>query len=53
LLANWKDAHPECVDSKSKQNTEYLKVVGEVMDGDEDNVNKVIKKVAKQVVIDK
>ena len=53
LLSNWKDTHPNCVDSKSIQNTDYIKVVGEVMDGDEENVNKVIKKVAKQVVIDK
>ena len=53
LIANWQETHPKYADSKSKQNTEYLKVVGEVMDGDEDKVNKVIKKVAKNGVIDK
>ena len=50
ILANWKDAHPNCT---TKQSDNYIKVVGEVMDGDEENVNKVIKKVAKQVVIGK
>ena len=53
LLANWKEIYPECTNSKSKQSDEYLKVVNKVMDGDEENVNKVIKKVSKQVLIDK
>ncbi len=53
LLANWKETYPECTNSKSKQSDEYLKVVNKVMDGDEENVNKVIKKVSKQVLIDK
>jgi hypothetical protein len=30
-----------------------MKVVSKVMDGDLENINKVIKKVSKQVVIDK
>jgi len=53
ILANWKDTHPKCMDSKSNQSDEYMKVVSKVMDGDEENINKVIKKVAKQVLIDK
>jgi len=53
LLTTWKDTHPKCMDSKSNQSDEYMKVVSKVMDGDEENINKVIKKVAKQVVIDK
>ena len=53
MLANWKDAYPKCMDSKSNQSDEYMKVVSKVMDGDEENINKVIKKVAKQVLIDK
>jgi len=54
LLANWKNTHPECTDSTSKQSEEYTNLVGEiVMDNDETNVKKVIKKVAKQIVIDK
>ena len=53
ILANWKDTHPKCMDSESKQSDEFMKVVSKVMDGEEENVNKVIKKVSKQVVIDK
>jgi len=53
LLTTWKETHPKCMDSKSNQSDEYMKVVSKVMDGDEENINKVIKKVAKEVVIDK
>ena len=53
LLTTWKDTHPKCMDSKSNQSDEYMKVVSKVMDGGEENINKVIKKVAKEVVIDK
>ena len=53
LMSEWKDANPELTNSKSNQNKQFIKLVGEVNDGDEANVKKVIKKVAKQVVIDK
>jgi hypothetical protein len=53
FLSTWKETHPKCMDSKSNQSDEYMKIMSKVMDGDEENINKVIKKVAKQVVIDK
>jgi uncharacterized protein YxeA len=53
MLHNWKETHPKCTDSKSTQCDEYMKIVSKVMDGDVENINKVIKKVAKEVVIDK
>ena len=53
LLTTWKETHPKCMDSKSNQSDEYMKVVSKVMDGDVENINKVIKKVAKEVVIEK
>jgi len=53
MLTTWKETHPKCMDSKSNQSDEYMKLVSKVMDGDEENINKVIKKVAKQVLIDK
>jgi hypothetical protein len=53
LLANWKETHPDCMNSKSNQSDEYMKITSKVMDGDIENINKVIKKVSKQVVIDK
>ena len=54
LLSNWKDMYPNCTDSKSNQSEDFTKIVGEVvMDSDVTNVKKVIKKVAKQVIIGK
>ena len=53
LLSKWKETHPKCMDSKSNQSDQYMKITSKVMDGDIENINKVIKKIAKQVVIDK
>ena len=53
LLTKWKETYPKCMDSKSHQSDDYMKVVSKVMDSDVENVNKVIKKVTKEVVIDK
>ena len=53
LLTSWKNTNPKCVDSKSNECDKYMKIMSKVMDGDEENINKVIKKVAKEVVIEK
>ena len=53
MLNVWKDAHPNCLDGQTKQCDDYMKIMSKVMDGDKENINKVIKKVAKQVLIDK
>ena len=53
MLHKWKETHPKCTDSKSTQCDDYMKIMSKVMDGDVENINKVIKKVAKQVLIDK
>ena len=53
MLNKWKETHPKCTDSKSTQCDDYMKIMSKVMDGDIENINKVIKKVAKEVVIDK
>ena len=53
LLTDWKEMNPKCTDSKSKQCDEFTNLAGEVNNGDETNVKKVIKMVATQVVIDK
>ena len=53
MLTSWKNTNPKCVDSKSNECDKYMKIMSKVMDGDIENVNKVIKKVAKEVVIDK
>ena len=41
------------MDSESTQSETYMKMISKLMNGDEDNINKVIKKVAKEVVIEK
>jgi hypothetical protein len=53
MLTSWKEMNPKCVDSKSNECDKYMKIMSKVMDGDEENINKVIKKVAKEVVIEK
>jgi len=53
LITDWKDANTDLMNSKSNQHKQFVKLAGEVNDGDESNVKKVIKKVAKQIVIDK
>jgi len=57
LIPEWKAKHPECVYSHSKKSDEYNKIIIESMGTvDEDNKvieNKIIKKIVKEVVIDK
>ena len=53
LSSDWKDANPKCTDNTSRENKQFINLAGEVNDGDEPNVKKVIKKVANQVVIGK
>lgn len=57
-IPEWVKNHPECFDSDSKQNDKYLKIVSNSMSGSteeeqKNNVNKIISKVAKEVVINK
>jgi len=53
MLTSWKNTNPKCVDSKSNECDKYMKIMSKVMDGDIENVHKVIKKIAKEVVIEK
>ena len=53
MLTSWKNTDPKCMDSKSNECDKYMKIMSKVMDGDIENVNKVIKKIAKEVVIEK
>lgn len=57
-IPEWVKAHPDCLDSGSKQNDKYLKIVSNSMSGSTEeeqksNINKIISKVAKEVVINK
>ena len=53
MLNQWKEKYPKCMDSESTQSETYMKLISKVMNGDEENINKVIKRVAKEVVIGK
>jgi hypothetical protein len=54
----WQKENPDCFDSSSKKNDKYLKIVSNAMNGlteeeTEKNYNKIISKVAKEMVIQK
>jgi hypothetical protein len=57
LIPEFKKEHPDCVKSISKYSDQYNKLIVEAMGGsgneDIDNENKIIKKIAKEFVIDK
>jgi hypothetical protein len=57
LLPEFKAKHPDCNRSVSKYSDQYNKLIVESMGGSGDNdlekENKIIKKIAKEVVIDK
>jgi ribosomal protein L37AE/L43A len=54
LLGQWANEHPKCMTSHTNDNDQYFKLSKIVTDGAVDgNISKVIKRVAKSVVIDK
>jgi hypothetical protein len=57
-ISSWVDKNPSCKDSTSNKNDEYMKLVSNCMSGDceeeqSTNVNKIITKVAKEIIIEK
>ena len=56
LIPQWKAKYPDYLDSSSIQSDKYNNMVIEVLGGDDDskmNENKIIRKIAREVVIDK
>lgn len=53
LINEWAKKNPKCEDSSTIENTKYLNLSRVVLDGDDQNIAKVIKRVTKEVVIDK
>jgi hypothetical protein len=54
LMGEWAASHPRCMDSNSNDNVKYFKLSKTITDGAQDgNISKVIKRVAKNVIIDK
>lgn len=57
-IANWQKENPDCFDCYSKKNDQYLKIVSNAMNGStieetKKNYDKIITKLAKEVVIQK
>ena len=54
LMGEWASLHPKCMDSNTKDNDQYFKLSKIITDGEQDgNISKVIRRVAKNVIIDK
>ena len=54
LMGEWAARHPRCMDSNTKENAQYFKLSKTVTDGAQDgNISKIIKRVAKNVIISK
>jgi hypothetical protein len=57
LLFEFKEKHPDCIEGDSKHSDKYSKLLVEAYGGsnneDEDNENKIIKNITKEVIIDK
>ena len=53
LMSEWQAEHPNYKESTSEENNEFLKLVSQTVNGTPENINKVIKKIAKEVVITK
>ena len=54
LVNEWAKANPRCMNSNTRENETYFKLSKAATDGEKDgNINKVIRKVAKKVIIEK
>jgi hypothetical protein len=53
LMNDWKAEHPDHMKSESSENDEYLRLVNQITSGSEDNLNKVVRRIAKDVMINK
>jgi hypothetical protein len=56
-IPEWKEKYPECIDSHSKKSDQYNHIVIEAMGGSGDNdaekADKIVKKIAKEITINK
>jgi uncharacterized C2H2 Zn-finger protein len=53
LVNEWAKQNPRCENSSTKENTQYINMSRAVLDGDDKNIAKVIKMVAKEVLIER
>jgi hypothetical protein len=53
MINQWAKEHPECENSNTHANRVYMTLSKHALDGDDDNMTKVVKKIAQNVIIDK
>jgi hypothetical protein len=53
LIPEWKKKYPECYNIHSRKSTQVNKMIMQVMDTDPNSCEKIIKKISKEVVIEK
>lgn len=53
LINDWANQHPKCENSETHENKFYMKISGNVLDGEDGNIIKVLKRVSKEVIIGK
>ena len=52
-LLKWKDTYPSCELSNDKRNTLFLKIVRNMVEGEDETYEKVIKNISEKIAIDK
>ena len=53
LISDWKSKYPDCIYSDSRKSDQYNHIIYESMSQNDKNDEKIIKKIAKEVIIDK
>jgi hypothetical protein len=53
MLPEYQKKYPQCMNPESKKSDEYNKIIMETMEGGVKNKEKIIRKIAKEVVIEK
>ena len=53
LIPEWKAKYPDCIFSDSEKSDQYNHIIYESMDSNDNHSEKIIKKIAKEVVIEK
>jgi len=53
MINEWAKQHPDCDKSDTCANKLYMKMSGNALDGEDENIQKVLKKVAQNVIIHK
>jgi len=53
MIKEWKAKYPDCIYSDSRKSDQYNHIIGESMDHSQENSDKIIKRIAKEVTIEK